>query len=113
MIKRTTIFTLKEKQIFETVAEFKAVTDSEDGDFQNHLIAAGVDVTDDSVYQEVLLTTPDGTDLLYGTGTSMKITIAYADQEQLDSVADSYVNFLEELDYERPVYLNESTNHLF
>ena len=116
MIKITTIFTPKEKQTFETVAEFEAFTaefQDQHGDFQSHLVAAGVDVTDDSVYQEVLLTTPDGTDLLYGTGTSMKITIAYADQEQLDSVADSYVDFLEELDYERPVYLSESTDHLF
>ena len=106
MIKITTIFTPKEKQIFETVAEFKAVTDSEDGDFQNHLIAAGVDVTDDSVYQEAVVTEDDN--------TSLKITIAYADQEQIDTVNESFANYVAGLDYERPVETGVlSEDHLF
>jgi hypothetical protein len=115
LIKKTTIFTPEEAQTFETIEEFKdyCTLGGTKPDFKDQLIAGGIDITDDSVYQEVLLVTPDGTDLLYGTGTSMKITIAYADQEQLDSLANSYVDFLEELDYERPVYLTESTNHLF
>jgi len=115
MIKKTTIFTPIEEQTFTTLEEFKdyCTLGGTKAGFKDQLIADGIDVTDDSVYQEVLLVTPDGTDLLYGTGTSMKITIAFADQEQLASVAESYVDFVEELDYERPVYLTESTNHLF
>jgi len=106
MIKITTIFTPKEKQIFETVAEFKAVTDSEDGDFQNHLIAAGVDVTDDSVYQEAVVTEDDN--------TSLKITIAYADQEQIDTVMESLANYLAGLDSDIPVETGvQSEDHLF
>ena len=109
MIKKTTIFTPEEPQTFTTIEAFidYCTLGGTKPDFKDQLIAGGIDITDDSVYQEALLFTPDGTD------PSMKITIAYADQEQLDSVADSYVDFLEELDYERPVYLNESTNHLF
>ena len=109
MIKKTTIFQPIEEQTFTTLEEFKdyCTLGGTKPDFKDQLIAGGIDITDDSVYQEALIFTPDGTD------PSMKITIAYADQEQLDSVADSYVDFLEELDYERPVYLNESTNHLF
>ncbi len=115
MIKKTTIVQPIEEQTFTTLEEFKdyCTLGGTKPDFKDQLIAGGIDITDDSVYQEVLLVTPDGTDLLYGTGTSMKITIAYDNQEQFDSVAASYVDFLEELDYERPVYLNESTNHLF
>lgn len=105
MIKITTIFTPKEKQIFETVAEFKAVTDSEGYfDLPSHLIAAGVDVTDDSVYQEAVVTEDDN--------TSLKITIAYADQEQIDTVNESFANYVAGLDYEKPVGVL-SEDHLF
>ena len=109
MIKKTTIVQPIEEQTFTTLEEFKdyCTLGGTKPDFKDQLIAGGIDITDDSVYQEVLLFTPDGTD------PSMKITIAYADQEQFDSVAASYVDFLEELDYERPVYLSESTDHLF
>ena len=106
MIKITTIFTPKEKQIFETVAEFKALTDSEDGGHfgPSHFIAAGVDVTDDSVYQEAVVTEDDN--------TSLKITIAYADQEQIDTVNESFANYVAGLDYEGPVGVL-SEDHLF
>ncbi len=105
MIKITTIFTPKEKQTFETVAEFKAVTDSEGYfDLPSHLIAAGVDVTDDSVYQETVITEDDN--------TSLKITIAYADQEQIDTVNESFANYVAGLDYEKPVGVL-SEDHLF
>ena len=109
MIKRTTIFTLKEKQIFETVAEFKAVTDSEGYfDLPSHLIAAGVDVTDDSVYQEALVETDEG--------SILKMTIAYADQEQIDAVRDAYGEYEAGIDVDFPVTMVISTaseDHLF
>ncbi len=109
MIKKTTIFTPEEPQTFTTIEAFidYCTLGGTKPDFKDQLIAGGIDITDDSVYQEALLFTPDGTD------PSMKITIAYDNQEQFDSVAASYVDFLEELDYERPVYLSESTDHLF
>ena len=107
MIKITTIFTPKEKQTFETVAEFEAFTaDFQDqhGDFQSHLVAAGVDVTDDSVYQEAVVTEDDN--------TSLKITIAYADQEQIDTVVESLANYVAGLDI--PVEPGvPSEDHLF
>ena len=108
MIKITTIFTPKEKQTFETVAEFEAFTaefQDQHGDFQSHLVAAGVDVTDDSVYQEAVVTEDDN--------TSLKITIAYADQEQIDTVMESFANYVAGLDYERPVTESPSEDHLF
>ena len=106
MIKITTIFTPKEKQIFETVAEFKAVTDSEGHFGPSHFIAAGVDVTDDSVYQEAVVTEDDN--------TSLKITIAYADQEQIDTVMESLANYLAGLDSDIPVETGvQSEDHLF
>ena len=108
MIKDTVLFTPKEKQTFETLAEFKAfateVRGSEDN-FQSHLAAAGIDVTDDSVYQEALVTEDDN--------TSMKITIDFADQEQLDTVMESFANYVAGLDYERPVTESPSEDHLF
>ena len=109
MIKITTIFTPKEKQTFETVAEFEDFTaefQDQHGDFQSHLVAAGVDVTDDSVYQEAVVTEDDN--------TSLKITIAYADQEQIDTVNESFANYVAGLDYERPVETGVlSEDHLF
>ncbi len=109
MIKITTIFTPKEKQTFETVAEFEAFTaefQDQHGDFQSHLVAAGVDVTDDSVYQEAVVTEDDN--------TSLKITIAYADQEQIDTVMESLANYLAGLDSDIPVETGvQSEDHLF
>jgi len=70
------------------------------------LVAAGVDVTDDSVYQEAVVTEDDN--------TSLKITIAYADQEQIDTVKESLANYLAGLDSDIPVETGvQSEDHLF
>ena len=108
MIKETTIFTPEEAQTFETIEEFKNYSSSGGilPSFTDQFLAAGIDVTDDSVYQEAVVETDEG--------SILKMTIAYADQEQIDTVMESLANYVAGLDSENPVETGvPSEDHLF
>jgi len=110
MIKETTIFTPEEAQTFETIEEFKNYGTSGGilPPFTDQFLAAGIDVTDDSVYQEALVETDEG--------SILKMTIAYADQEQIDAVRDAYGDYQAGIDVDFPVTMVISTaseDHLF
>ena len=110
MIKETTIFTPEEAQTFETIEEFKNYSSSGGilPSFTDQFLAAGIDVTDDSVYQEAVVETDEG--------SILKMTIAYDDQEQIDAVRDAYVDYQAGIDVDFPVTMFISTaseDHLF
>ncbi len=108
MIKKTTVFQPIEAKTFETIEEFKNYGTSGGilPPFTDQFLAAGIDVTDDSVYQEALVETDEG--------SILKMTIAYADQEQIDTVMESLENYVAGLDSDIPVETGvPSEDHLF